>query len=154
MILGSQKSDHPNMVIIHWIPSLTKFSDEREGGGAPTSATPLWIRQCTMKWLIYQRVISLESQVGVTSQINKWANTDPRTCQRWDQVPRSSKHSLLTGRTRLEPIPNAKIISQNQCVQNVRTKQPAAKSSESSQVKFKKNPQSKSVSRSCKWSYP
>jgi hypothetical protein len=30
-----------------------------------------------MKWLRYQRVISLEPQVGITSQRNKWANTDP-----------------------------------------------------------------------------
>jgi hypothetical protein len=35
----------------------------------------------------------LETQVGVTSQINKWANTDPRTCRWWNQVPRS-KHPL------------------------------------------------------------
>jgi hypothetical protein len=26
-------------------------------------------------------------QVGITSQRNKWANTDPWTFQRWDQVP-------------------------------------------------------------------
>jgi hypothetical protein len=30
-----------------------------------------------MKWLRYQRVINLEKQVGITSQRNKWANTDP-----------------------------------------------------------------------------
>jgi hypothetical protein len=29
------------------------------------------------KWLRYQRVTSLKTQLGVTSQINKWANTDP-----------------------------------------------------------------------------
>jgi hypothetical protein len=29
-----------------------------------------------MIWLRYQRAISLETQVGVKSQINKWANTD------------------------------------------------------------------------------
>jgi hypothetical protein len=29
------------------------------------------------RWLRYQRVVSLETQVGVTSQINKRANTDP-----------------------------------------------------------------------------
>jgi hypothetical protein len=59
----------------------------------------------TMKWLRYQRVpvISLETQVGVTSQINKWANMDPRTCWRWDQVPRRSKNPLKTGHTRREP---------------------------------------------------
>ena len=66
-----------------------------------------------MKWLRYQRVISLETQVGVTSQINELVNTNPRTCQRWDQVPRRSKHPLLIGRTRREPISNAKISSQN-----------------------------------------
>jgi hypothetical protein len=56
-----------------------------------------------MKWLRYQRVISLETQVGITSQRNKWANTDPRIYRRWDQVPRRSEHPLLTGRTRHEP---------------------------------------------------
>jgi hypothetical protein len=30
-----------------------------------------------MKWLRYQRVISLGTQVGVTSQINNRANTEP-----------------------------------------------------------------------------
>jgi hypothetical protein len=30
-----------------------------------------------MKWPRYRRVISLEIQVVITSQINKWANTDP-----------------------------------------------------------------------------
>jgi hypothetical protein len=53
-----------------------------------------------MKWPRYQRIISLEIQVGITSQINKWANTDPR---RWDQVLRRTKHPLLTGCTRREP---------------------------------------------------
>jgi hypothetical protein len=56
-----------------------------------------------LKWLRYQRVISLETQVGVTSQINKWANMDPQTCQRWDQVPRRSKHPLSIGHIRREP---------------------------------------------------
>jgi hypothetical protein len=58
-----------------------------------------------MKWPRYRRVISLESQVGVTSQINKWANTDPRKYRRWDQVHRRSEHPLPTGRTRHEPVP-------------------------------------------------
>ena len=56
-----------------------------------------------IKWPRYRRVISLEIQVGITSQINKWANTDPRIYRRWDQVPRMSKHPLLTGHTRREP---------------------------------------------------
>jgi hypothetical protein len=30
-----------------------------------------------MKWPRYTRIISLEIQVGITSQINRWANTDP-----------------------------------------------------------------------------
>ncbi|XP_056000244.1 uncharacterized protein LOC130048105 isoform X2 [Ostrea edulis] len=34
---------------------------------------------------------------------DSWANTDPWTHQRWDQVPRRSKHPLLTGHTRREP---------------------------------------------------
>jgi hypothetical protein len=51
----------------------------------------------------YRRVISLEIQVGITSQINIWANTDPQTHRRRDQVPRRSKHPLLTGHTRREP---------------------------------------------------
>jgi hypothetical protein len=45
----------------------------------------------------------LEIQVGITSQINKWANTDPRKCWRWDQMPRRSHHPLPTGHTRREP---------------------------------------------------
>jgi hypothetical protein len=53
-----------------------------------------------MKRLRYQKVISLETQVGVTSYMCKWANTDPRTCRRWDQVPRRSKHPLPTDHTR------------------------------------------------------
>jgi hypothetical protein len=47
--------------------------------------------------------MSLETQVGITSQKNKWANTDPRTYRRWDQVPRRSKHTLLTDHTCREP---------------------------------------------------
>jgi hypothetical protein len=53
-----------------------------------------------MKWPRYRRVIGLEIQVGITSQINKLANTDPWKYRRWDQVARRSKHPLLTGRTR------------------------------------------------------
>jgi hypothetical protein len=56
-----------------------------------------------MKWLRYQRVISLETQVGVKSLISKWANTDPYTYRRWDQVPRRNNHPLSTGHTRREP---------------------------------------------------
>jgi hypothetical protein len=44
----------------------------------------------------YQRVISLEKQVGITSQRNKWANTDPWTYWKWDQLPMRSKHPLST----------------------------------------------------------
>jgi hypothetical protein len=47
-----------------------------------------------MKWPRYRRVISLEIQVGITSRIHKWANTDPRKYKRWDQVPRRSKHPV------------------------------------------------------------
>jgi hypothetical protein len=73
-----------------------------------------------MEWLRYQRVISLETQVGVTNQITKWTNTDPQTCRRWDQVPRRSKHPLSTGHTRREPssmIMNAELsaVCQSQC---------------------------------------
>jgi hypothetical protein len=72
-----------------------------------------------MKWPRYRRVISLEIQVGIKSQINKWANTDPRKYRRWDQVPRGSKHHLLTGRTRREPsfiIVNAELSAVSHCV--------------------------------------
>jgi hypothetical protein len=58
-----------------------------------------------MKWLRYLRVISLKIQVGNTNQRNKWANTDPRIYQRWDHVPRRSKHLRLIDHTRREPIP-------------------------------------------------
>jgi hypothetical protein len=30
-----------------------------------------------MKWPRYRRVISIEIQVGISSQIDKWASTDP-----------------------------------------------------------------------------
>jgi hypothetical protein len=56
-----------------------------------------------MKWLRYQRVISLKIQVGNANQRNKWTNTDPRIYRRWDQVPRRSKHPLLIDHTRHEP---------------------------------------------------
>jgi hypothetical protein len=53
----------------------------------------------TMEWPRYRRVISLEIQVGITSQINKWANTDPRKYRRWDQVPRTyNVHKIRTKR--------------------------------------------------------
>jgi hypothetical protein len=73
-----------------------------------------------MKWLRYQRVTSLETEVGITSQRNKWANTDPRIYRRWDQVLKRSKHPLLTGHTRREPssmIMNAELsaVCQSQC---------------------------------------
>jgi hypothetical protein len=73
-----------------------------------------------MKWLRYQRVISIETQVGVTSQINKWANTDPGHIRRWDQVPRRSEHPLSTGQIHREPSSitmNAELsaVCQSQC---------------------------------------
>jgi hypothetical protein len=34
---------------------------------------------------------------------NECANTYPRTSLRWDQVPRMSKHPLLTGHIRCDP---------------------------------------------------
>jgi hypothetical protein len=55
-----------------------------------------------MKWRRYQRVVSIEIQVGIASQINKWASMDPQNYQRWDQVPKRSKHPLPTGRTRCD----------------------------------------------------
>jgi hypothetical protein len=58
-----------------------------------------WLSFMVLKWPRYRRVISLEIQVGITSQINKRANTDPRKYRRWDQVPRRSKHPLPTART-------------------------------------------------------
>jgi hypothetical protein len=48
-------------------------------------------------------MISLKTQVGITNQRNKWANTDPRLYRRWDQVPRRSAHPLLIDQTRREP---------------------------------------------------
>jgi hypothetical protein len=61
------------------------------------------ILHSNMKWLRYQRVISLKIQVGNTNLRNKWANTDPRIYRRWDQVPRRSTHPLLIDHTRREP---------------------------------------------------
>jgi hypothetical protein len=51
---------------------------------------------------IPKRVISFEIQIGITSQRSKWANTNPRTYRRCDQVPRRSKHPMSTGQTRCE----------------------------------------------------
>jgi hypothetical protein len=56
-----------------------------------------------MKWLRYQRVISLKIQLGNTNQRNKCANTDPRIYRGWDRVPRRSKHPLLIDHTHCEP---------------------------------------------------
>jgi hypothetical protein len=56
-----------------------------------------------MEWSSYQRVISFETQVGITSQRNEWANTDPRTYRSWDKLLRRSKHLLSTGHTHREP---------------------------------------------------
>jgi hypothetical protein len=33
--------------------------------------------EASMKWPRYRRIINLKIQVGITNQINKWANTDP-----------------------------------------------------------------------------
>jgi hypothetical protein len=64
-----------------------------------------------MKWLWYPKIISIETQVGITSVQNKWANRDVLTYRRWDQVPRRSKHPLWTGCNHYEPISIAEIIS-------------------------------------------
>jgi hypothetical protein len=53
-----------------------------------------------LSWGLYKRLISLETQVGITSQRNKWVNTDHRKSQRWDQVPWRSTHLLLASHTR------------------------------------------------------
>jgi hypothetical protein len=52
----------------------------------PIHSPPTSYKGMLRIWPRYRRVISLEIQVGITSQINKWANTDPRKHQRWDQV--------------------------------------------------------------------
>jgi hypothetical protein len=68
-----------------------------------THMSPVTLELCMiMKWPRYRRVVSLEIQVGITSQINKWAKTDPRKYRRWDQVPRRSKHPMPTSHTRRE----------------------------------------------------
>jgi hypothetical protein len=59
---------------------------------------------CYIKWLRYQRVVSLKIQVGNTNQRNELVNTDPRIYRRCNQVPRRSKHPLLIDHTRREPI--------------------------------------------------
>jgi hypothetical protein len=51
----------------------------------------------------YQRVVSLEKQVGIISYKIKLANIDLRVYWRWNQVPRRSKHPLPTGHTCCEP---------------------------------------------------
>jgi hypothetical protein len=51
----------------------------------------------------------LETRIGITRQRNRWADTDTRTYQRWDQVPRRSKHPPVD---RLHPL-----CAPFQCVQ-------------------------------------
>jgi hypothetical protein len=46
-----------------------------------------------MTWLRYQRVISLETQVGITSRRNKWVNTDPRIYVGGVSIPISTCHT-------------------------------------------------------------
>jgi hypothetical protein len=60
----------------------------------------------TKKLPIYQKTISIETQVGITSQIKeKWATTDPRTYRRWDQVSRRSKHPCRSVTPAVSPVP-------------------------------------------------
>jgi hypothetical protein len=61
-----------------------------------------YVYRKSVKSLRYQRVTSFETQVGNTNQRNKWANTDPRTYRRWDQVPRRSTHPPSIGHTHRE----------------------------------------------------
>jgi hypothetical protein len=105
------------------------------------------------KWLRYQKGISLETQVGITNQRNKLANTDPWIYRRWDQVPRRSKHPLLTSRTRRESHFKRKKPLVKISVKIRETEEPAVKISASNQVNGR-NPQSKSVSRSTEWNNP
>jgi hypothetical protein len=56
-----------------------------------------------MKWLRYQRVISLQTQVGSASQRNEWANTDPRTYWRWD------KYRMIHGKICITPPINPRL---------------------------------------------
>jgi hypothetical protein len=61
---------------------------------------------------------SNQPQIGITSQINM----EPRIYRRWDQVPRGSKHPLLTGHTRREPsfkIMNAELFAVKSSVPSV-----------------------------------
>jgi hypothetical protein len=62
-------------------------------------------------------------------------NTDIWIYQRWDQVPKRSKHPLVA--PAMNPISNAKISSQNQCVQIRQTEQSVFKISAFSQVNGK-----------------
>ena len=74
-----------------------------------------------MKWLKYQRVISLETHIEISSQRNQSANTDAQTYRRLDQVHRRSKHPLSTGQTRREPgsmIMNAELSAVKVSVSN------------------------------------
>jgi hypothetical protein len=50
-------------------------------------------------------VISLETQVGITSQRNKRVNTDRRIYQRWDQVPRRRSILCRSVTPAVNPVP-------------------------------------------------
>ena len=60
------------------------------------------LKQFQVKAKITNSDQSRKSQIQYKNK--SWANTDPWAHQRWDQVPRRSKHPLLIGHTRREPI--------------------------------------------------
>jgi hypothetical protein len=59
----------------------------------------------SMKWLRYQRMISLKTQVRITRQRYKWVNTNPPDIPEWDQAPRRSKHPLKISHPAVSPVP-------------------------------------------------
>jgi hypothetical protein len=90
--------EHPNWhrmyFVLHLTPESKSLLVDSKSPSVSTVGKYL-LENRGMKWPRCLREISLVIQVGITSQINKWANMDPRKYWWWDQVSRRSKHPLL-----------------------------------------------------------
>jgi hypothetical protein len=63
----------PDIRLVLWLANSGHWKKVKGIFSMMTTNITRW----TMKWLRYQRVISLKIQVGNTNQRNKWSNTDP-----------------------------------------------------------------------------
>jgi hypothetical protein len=67
------------------MPNTQMYCTPRNGGSnchhGSKEITYVLLRGINIKISKYQRVISLEIQIGITSQINKWPKIDPPDIQ-------------------------------------------------------------------------